>query len=97
MVNLFNSSVQTLCEKALLQYLNELDDLQQEAVCASTKELRQRIEIVQSICANNALRFTAYEKRLELQMGVVSDPDILTDTTKQLAGTQPHRARGQHA
>lgn len=71
MVNLFNSSVQTLCEKALLQYLNELDDLQQEAVCASTKELRQRIEIVQSICANNALRFTAYEKRLELQMGVV--------------------------
>lgn len=81
MVNLFNSSVQTLCDKALLQYLDELEDLQEETVCASTKELRQRIEIVQSICANNTLRFTAYERRLELQMGVVSDIGMLVDTS----------------
>jgi hypothetical protein len=76
MVNVFNSSVQMMCNTALDKYFDELEESaipsQEDRMCAAAKDLKQRIEIVQSICSNNTIRLAADDKRIQLQMGVVS-------------------------
>jgi len=77
MVDVYNSSAQLLCDTALLTYFNELErsatPSERASISTSGKELMQRIEMVQSIYANNTIRLAAYDKRIQLQMGVVSD------------------------
>jgi len=94
MVNVFNSSVQTLCDTALLKYFDELESTpaQKAILSTSAKELKQRIEIVQSVCSNNKIRLAAYEKRIELQMGVVSH---LGSLTSQLTTVKVHNLIAQ--
>lgn len=78
-MEVFTSSVQSLCSAALSLYFDELEDATSAAsytsLSSTARILKQRLELVNSSAYHCHLRVAAYEKRCQLQMGIMTCPE----------------------
>jgi hypothetical protein len=77
-MEVFASSVQSFCSAGLSLYLDELEQatlaISNPSLSAPARVLKQRLELVNSSAYHCHLRVAAYEKRCQLQMGIVRCP-----------------------